>query len=158
AGFTGTPGTGFNSINPNMSGQLGYQFLQNYYQAEGYKAGDIAEVKYRLFKDDNLYLGMKGQYATYHYYIDPMLAPNIVGGTTDAIYSQTSIVGYLEDHYRPVDQVLLNVGFRVASVSQYFNDQVPQNQWSLYNSSGPGGSYGGGGGVGVSNGGSMIIP
>jgi len=158
AGFTGTPGTGFNAINPNMSGQLGYQFLQNYYQAEGYKAGDIAEIKYRLWKDDNLYLGMKGQYATYHYYIDPMLSPNIVGGTTDAIYSQTSIVGYLEDHYRPVDKVLLNVGFRVASISQYFNDQVPQSQWSLYNSSGPGGTYGSGGGVGVSNGGSMLLP
>lgn len=153
-----TSSLGFNSINPNMSNQLGYQFLQNYYQAEGYKAGDIAEIKYRLWKDDNLYLGMKGQYATYHYYTDPLLSNNIVGGTVDAIYSQTSIVGYLEDHYRPVKPVLLNVGFRVASVAQYFNDQVPSSQFSLYNNSGPGGSYGGGGGVGVSNGGSMLIP
>ena len=155
---SGTPTTGFNTINPNFSGQLGYQFLQNYYQAEGYKAGDIAEVKYHLFKDDNLFLGMKGQYATYHYYTDPLLSNNIVGGTVDAIYSQTSIVGYLEDHYRPVKEVLINAGFRVASVAQYFNDQVPSSQWSLYNSSGPGGSYGGGGGVGVSNGGSMLVP
>ncbi len=149
---------GFNSINPNMSGQLGYQFLQNYYQAEGYKAGDIGELKYHLFKDDDLYLGMKGQYATYHYYTDPLLSNNIVGGTVDGIYSQTSIVGYLEDHYQPVKPVLLNVGFRVASVAQYFNDQVPSSQFSLYNNSGPGGTYGGGGGVGVSNGGSMLIP
>ena len=146
AGFTttGTPGTG-SSIAPNMSGQLGYQFLQNYYQAEGYKTGDIAEVKYRLWKNDNLYLGMKGQYATYHYYIDPLLGGNIVGGTNDAIYSQTSIVGYLEDHYRPVDQVLLNVGFRVASIAQYYNDQVPSSAFSAA-------------GQGVSNGGSMLIP
>jgi len=158
AGFSGTPTTGFNSIQANMSGQYGYQFLQNYYQAEGYKAGDIAEVKYKLWKDDNLYLGMKGQYATYHFYTDPLLSNNIVGGTADAIYSQTSIVGYLEDHYRPVKPVLLNVGFRVASVAQYFNDQVPSSQWSLYNSNGPGGTYGGGGGVGVSNGASMVIP
>ena len=137
-------GSTFQNINPNMSGQLGYQFLQNYYQAEGYKAGDIAEVKYKLWKDDTLYLGMKGQYATYHYYIDPLQSNNIVGGTADAIYSQTSIVGYLEDHYRPVEQVLFNVGFRVASIAQYFNDQVP-------------GGYTGGG-AGVSNGGSMLIP
>ncbi len=153
-----TPGSIFQGINPNFSNQLGYQFLQNYYQAEGYKAGDIAEIKYKLWKEDNLYLGMKGQYATYHYYTDPMFSNNIVGGTIDAIYSQTSIMGYLEDHYRPVKQVLLNVGFRVASISQYFNDQVPASQWSLYNNSGPGGTYGSGGGVGVSNGGSMLIP
>ncbi len=133
------------SISPNMSGQLGYQFLQNYYQAEGYKTGDIAEIKYRLWKDDNLYLGMKGQYATYHYYIDPLLGGNIVGGTNDAIYSQTTITGYLEDHYRPVQQVLVNVGFRVASVAQYFNDQVPGSSFSAA-------------GQGVSNGGSMLIP
>ena len=160
-GTSCTPATGtngYNSINPNMSGQLGYQFLQNYYQAEGYKAGDIAEVKYHLFKDDDLYLGMKGQYATYHYYTDPLLSNNIVGGTVDGIYSQTSIVGYLEDHYQPVKPVLLNVGFRVASVAQYFNDQVPSSQWSLYNNGGNGGTYGGGGGVGVSNGGSMLVP
>ncbi len=138
------PGSTFQTINPNMSGQLGYQFLQNYYQAEGYKAGDIAEVKFNLFKGDNLYLGMKGQYATYHYFIDPLQSDNIVGGTADAIYSQTTITGYLEDHYRPVQQVLLNVGFRVASVAQYFNDQVPGNYT--------------GGGAGVSNGGSMLIP
>ncbi len=137
-------GSTFQNISPNMSGQLGYQFLQNYYQAEGYKAGDIAEVKYKLWKDDTLYLGMKGQYATYHYYIDPLQSDNIVGGTADAIYSQTTITGYLEDHYRPVDQVLLNVGFRVASVAQYFNDQVPGNYT--------------GGGAGVSNGGAMLIP
>ena len=137
-------GSTFQTINPNMSGQLGYQFLQNYYQAEGYKAGDIAEVRFNLFKGDNLYLGMKGQYATYHYYIDPLQSDNIVGGTADAIYSQTTITGYLEDHYRPVQQVLLNVGFRVASVAQYFNDQVPSNY--------------SGGGAGVSNGGSMLIP
>lgn len=145
-----TPGTsslGFNTINPNMSGQLGYQFLQNYYQAEGYKAGDIAEVKYHLFKNDNLFLGMKGQYATYHYYIDPLLATNIVGGTIDGIYSQTSIVGYLEDHYRPVNQLLLSAGFRVASVAQYYNDQTPQSLWSNY-----------AGQTGVSNGGSMLVP
>ena len=150
AGFGSCNGTSCTSstsgsIAPNMSGQLGYQFLQNYYQAEGYKAGDIAEVKYRLWKDDNLYLGMKGQYATYHYYIDPLLGGNIVGGTNDAIYSQTSIVGYLEDHYRPVDQVLINVGFRVASIAQYYNDQVPSSDFSAA-------------GQGVSNGGSMLIP
>ncbi len=137
-------GSTFQTINPNMSGQLGYQFLQNYYQAEGYKTGDIAEVKFNLFKGDNLYLGMKGQYATYHYFIDPLQSDNIVGGTADAIYSQTTITGYLEDHYRPVQQVLLNVGFRVASVAQYFNDQVPANYT--------------GGGAGVSNGGSMLVP
>lgn len=148
----------YQSINPNFSNQLGYQFLQNYYQAEGYKAGDIAELKYKLWKNDNVYLGMKGQYATYHYYTNPMFSDNIVGGTINAIYSQTSIVGYLEDHYRPVKQVLLNVGFRVASVAQYFNDQVPSSQWSLFNNKGPGGTYGGGGGVGVSNGASMLIP
>ncbi|MCL4486065.1 MAG: TonB-dependent receptor [Nitrospirae bacterium] len=138
------PGSTFQNISPNMSGQLGYQFLQNYYQAEGYKAGDIAEVKYNLFKNDNLFLGMKGQYATYHYYIDPLQSDNIVGGTADAIYSQTTITGYLEDHWRPVNEVLFNVGFRVASVAQYFNDQVPGNYT--------------GGGAGVSNGGSMLIP
>ena len=145
----------YQSINPNFSNQLGYQFVQNYYQAEGYKTGDIAEIRYRLWKDDNLYLGMKGQYATYHYYTDPMFSDNIVGGTINAIYSQTSIVGYLEDHYRPAKPVLLNVGFRVASVSQYFNDQVPADQWSLFTG---GGTYTGGGGVGVSNGASMLIP
>ena len=145
----------YQGINPNFSNQLGYQFTQNYYQAEGYKAGDIAEVKFNLWKNDNLYLGMKGQYATYHYYTDPMFSNNIVGGTVDAIYSQTTITGYLEDHYRPVKQVLVNVGFRVASVAQYFNDQVPSSQWSLFTG---GGTYTGGGGVGVSNGGSMLIP
>ncbi len=144
AGFSGTPGTGYNPISPNMSGQLGYQFLQNYYQAEGYKTGDIAEVRYNLFKNDLLYLGMKGQYATYHYMIDPLMSDNIVGGTNDAIYSQTSIVGYLEDHYQPVKQVLLNVGFRVASIAQYYNDQVSPSQTSSYQ--------------GVSNGGSELIP
>lgn len=153
-----TAGSTFQSINPNMSGQLGYMFLQNYYQAEGYKAGDIAELKFLLFPHDNLYLGMKGQYATYHYYTNPMFSNNIVGGTIDAWYSQTSIVGYLEDHYRPVKQVLVSAGFRVASIAQFFNDQVPSSEWSLYNSSGPGGTYGGGGGVGVSNGGSMLVP
>ncbi|MHB1287223.1 MAG: TonB-dependent receptor [Leptospirales bacterium] len=145
----------FQNISPNFSGQYGYQFTQNYYQAEGYKAGDIAEVKFNLWKNDNLYLGMKGQYATYHYYTDPMFSNNIVGGTVDAIYSQTTITGYLEDHYRPVKQVLLNVGFRVASVAQYFNDQVPSSQWGTFTG---GGAYTGGGGVGVSNGGSMLIP
>ncbi len=157
---TCTPGSSsstslYQSINPNFSNQLGYQFLQNYYQAEGFKTGDIAEVKFKLFKNDNVYLGMKGQYATYHYYTDPMFSNNIVGGTVNAIYSQTSIVGYLEDHYRPVKQVLLNAGFRVASIAQYFNDQVPADQWSLFTG---GGTYTGGGGVGVSNGAAMLIP
>lgn len=157
---TCTPGSSsstslYQAINPNFSNQLGYQFLQNYYQAEGFKTGDIAEVKFKLFKNDNVYLGMKGQYATYHYFTDPLFSNNIVGGTVDAIYSQTTITGYLEDHYRPVKQVLLNAGFRVASIAQYFNDQIPASQWSLFTG---GGTYTGGGGVGVSNGAAMLIP
>ncbi len=135
-------------IAANYGGNIGYQFTQNYYQAEGYKAGDIAEVKYNLFRGDNLFLGMKGQYATYHYYTLPLAYQNQVGGTADAIYSQTTITGYLEDHYRPVKQILLNAGFRVASVAQYFNDQIPMADQSLYKP----------GNVGASNGASMLIP
>ncbi len=153
-GFSGganipvTPNTQAMNISPNYSNQLGYQFTQNYYQAQGFKAGDIAEVKYHLFYGDDVYLGMKGQYATYQYFIMPLSFANQVGGTINANYSQTSIVGYLEDHYQPVKQMLLNVGFRVASIAQYFNDQVPLDQQANYKSSQ----------VGPSSGGSMLVP
>lgn len=144
-----TSGSSFQSnLNPNYNNILGYEFLQNYYQAEGYKAGDIAEVKYKLFRHDVLYLGMKGQYAQYYYGVDPLLSPNIVGGTASAQYSETNIVGYLEDKYKPVKQVEAIAGFRVASIAQYFNDLIPLSEQANFKGSQ----------VGPSNGAAFLIP
>jgi len=139
----------YQTIGPNYNNQYGYQFMATFNKGNGFKLGDIAEVQYKLWRNDKLYVGMKGQYATYHYFLDPLLsADNPIGGNINAVYSQTTIAAYIEDHYRPVKQILLNVGFRVMSVAQYFDDLVPVAQQSNYPLPQ----------VGVSNGGGSVLP
>ncbi len=152
-----TPGTGaatgltFNSQTADYNNQYGSPYMFNYFQAEGMKLGDIPEIKFKVASNDNLYLGMRGSYADYRYFINPLFN-NITGGSGNALYSQVTIGGYLEDHYRPADWTLISAGFRVMSVQQYYNDLASSAQQALLNQNGAGGE------AGVSNGSSMLIP
>ena len=152
-----TPGTGaatgltFNSQTADYNNQYGSPYMFNYFQAEGMKLGDIPEVRFKVSSNDNLYLGMRGSYADYRYFINPLFN-NITGGSGNALYSQVTIGGYLEDHFRPTDWTLINAGFRVMSVQQYYNDLASAPQQALLSQNGAGGE------AGVSNGSSMLIP
>ncbi len=152
-----TPGTGaatgltFNSQTADYNNQYGSPYMFNYFQAEGMKLGDIPEIRFRVSSNDNLYLGMRGSYADYRYFINPLFN-NITGGSGNALYSQVTIGGYLEDHFRPADWTLINAGFRVMSVQQYYNDLASAPQQALLSQNGAGGE------AGVSNGSSMLIP
>ncbi len=143
-----TAGSTYQTINPNYSNQLGYSFLDNFYKAEGYKAGDIAEIRITPWKNDSLYLGMRGSYSGSHYFTNPEFSNNIIGGTANALYSQTTIGAYLEDQFRPVPEILLKAGFRVMAVEQSYTDLVPGSFQSSFPLSE----------VGANNGGAMVIP
>lgn len=144
----------YQTVNANYSGQLGYQFTENYYKSLGYKAGDQAEVRLTPWKGDSLYLGMKGQYFTGKYLADPLYSVTFIGSpqNVDAVYSQTTIGAYLENNYQPVKQILLSTGFRVMAISQYYNDLASPDLQTLYAANGYLSA------VGVSNGGAFVIP
>ncbi|MHB8421982.1 MAG: TonB-dependent receptor [Leptospirales bacterium] len=151
AGTGAATGLSFNTQSSDYNNQYGSPYMFNYFQAEGMKIGDIPEVQFKVGSNDKLYLGMRGSYADYRYFINP-LYNNITGGSGNAMYSQVTIGGYLEDHYRPADWAMINAGFRVMSVQQYYNDLASPGQQALLGQNGAGGE------AGVSNGGGMLVP
>ena len=159
AAYTGsTAGTGsatgltFNQVTPDYNNQYGSPFIFDYMQSQGLKVGDIPEIQFQIAGNDKLYLGMRGSYQNYRFYINPLFN-NITGGFGNADLSETTIGAYLEDHYRPVDKVLINAGFRIMSDNQYFNNLASPSENTLLqqNPHVPGE-------IGVSNGNSVLIP
>ena len=159
AAYTGsTAGTGaatgltFNQVSPDYNNQYGSPFVFSYMQSQGMKIGDIPEVQFQVSSNDRLYVGMRGSYQNYRFYINPLFN-NITGGFGNADLSETTIGAYIENHYRPSDELLINIGFRIMSDEQYYNDLATPAQQALLaqNPHVPGE-------IGVSNGGSILIP
>lgn len=151
------PGTGaasgltYQNVTADYNNQYGSPYMFDYFQAQGMKVGDIPEVQFNVSSNDKIYLGMRGSYSAYRFYENPLFN-NITGGSGNALYSETVMGGFLEDHYRPADWALINAGFRVMAVSQYFNDLASPGQQALLLQNG-GKPF-----AGVSNGGGMVVP
>ncbi len=152
AGTGGATGLTFNQVSPDYNNQYGSPFIFDYMQSQGMKIGDIPEVQLQVLKNDKLYVGMRGSYQNYRFYINPLFN-NITGGFANADLSETTIGAYIEDHYRPTDKFLISAGFRIMSDNQYFNNLASPSQNALLqqNPHVPGE-------IGVSDGNSIVIP
>nr|EDZ38894.1 MAG: Hypothetical protein CGL2_11276061 [Leptospirillum sp. Group II '5-way CG'] len=125
----GGNGATFNNLVPDYSGSAGSQygnpFNFSYIAGEGYKVGDIVKSDIKLWSRDTLHLGFRLSYAEALYENQPLLTPNVaLDYEQDAENEFLTVGGYLEDHWRPTDQLLLSAGFREMAVSEQYVEQL----------------------------------
>ncbi len=127
----GPSGTAFQNISPDYGGvcsggsatQCANPFMFNYIQGQGFKVGDIAETVVQTWKGNKVHLGARLSYNNTLYGNEPIGTPNITGNAAGS-NMLTTIGGYLEDHYRPTDTVLVNAGFRVMAINEQYSNSL----------------------------------
>lgn len=125
----GGNGATFNNLVPDYSGSAGSQygnpFNFAYIAGEGYKVGDIVKSDIKLWSRDTLHIGFRLSYADTLYENQPLLTPNVaLDYEQDAANEFLTVGGYLEDHWRPTDQLLLSAGFREMAVAEQYSEQL----------------------------------
>ncbi len=127
----GASGTAFQNISPSYGGtcnggtaaQCANPFNFTYIEGQGFKVGDIAETAIQTFKGNKVHLGMRLSYNNTLYGNQPIGTPNITGNAGGS-NMLTTIGAYLEDHYRPDDDWLINAGFRVMAVNEQYSNSL----------------------------------
>ncbi|MHB8542975.1 MAG: TonB-dependent receptor domain-containing protein, partial [Leptospirales bacterium] len=120
--------------------QCANPFMFNYIQGQGFKVGDIAETAIQTWKGNKVHLGMRLSYNNTLYQNEPIGTPNITGNAAGS-NMLTTIGGYLEDHYRPTDEVLVSAGFRVMAINEQYANTMSGAQTSTNLANGGNGAY-----------------
>ena len=139
----GANGTAFQDVQPSYGGicnaassvACANPFNFTYIQGQGYKVGDIAETAIQTFAGNKVHMGARLSYNNTLYGNVP-IGTNKITGNAGGSNLMTTIGGYLEDHYRPNDDWLINVGFRVMAVNQQYVNSLMSGAQTATNAAG----------------------